>query len=145
MTQIMNLLHLAPDIQEQILYLPPLQGLNERNLRSVDASGTGPQYHITRKIYFVACTSIDIATIVAAAGEAGRIAKVTAILTMSIKPVNRISPHICIPIPAPWIARLRASAIRVRSHEPTHPGLFVSLIGVVEAGGPHPGSVKAFR
>ena len=35
MTQIMKLLDLAPDIQEQILFLPPLQGLNERNLRLV--------------------------------------------------------------------------------------------------------------
>ena len=32
-TQIMKLLHLAPDIQEQILFLPPVAGLNERNLR----------------------------------------------------------------------------------------------------------------
>jgi hypothetical protein len=29
----MKLLDLAPDIQEQILFLPPLKGLNERNLR----------------------------------------------------------------------------------------------------------------
>ncbi len=29
-TQIMKLLHLAPDIQEQILFLPLIQGLNER-------------------------------------------------------------------------------------------------------------------
>ncbi len=35
MTQIMKLLHLAPDIQEQILFLPPMKGLNERNLRRV--------------------------------------------------------------------------------------------------------------
>jgi hypothetical protein len=35
MTQIMKLLNLAPDIQEQILFLPPLNGLNERNLRSI--------------------------------------------------------------------------------------------------------------
>ena len=35
MTQIMKLLYLAPDIQEQILFLPPLKGLNERNLRSI--------------------------------------------------------------------------------------------------------------
>ena len=35
MTQIMKLLDLAPDIQEQILFLPPVRGLNERNLRSV--------------------------------------------------------------------------------------------------------------
>jgi hypothetical protein len=35
MTQIMKLLNLAPDIQEQILFLPPLRGLNERNLRSI--------------------------------------------------------------------------------------------------------------
>ncbi len=34
-TQIMKLLDLAPDIQEQILFLPPLQGLNERNLRRI--------------------------------------------------------------------------------------------------------------
>jgi len=34
-TQIMQLLHLAPDIQEQILFLPLIQGLNERNLRPV--------------------------------------------------------------------------------------------------------------
>jgi hypothetical protein len=35
MTQIMKLLDLAPDIQEQILFLPNLKGLNERNLRPV--------------------------------------------------------------------------------------------------------------
>jgi hypothetical protein len=34
-TQIMKLLLLAPDIQEQILFLPLIQGLNERNLRSI--------------------------------------------------------------------------------------------------------------
>jgi hypothetical protein len=33
MTQIMKLLLLAPDIQEQILFLPLIQGLTERNLR----------------------------------------------------------------------------------------------------------------
>ena len=33
MTQIMKLLHLAPDIQEQILFLPELPRINERNLR----------------------------------------------------------------------------------------------------------------
>ena len=35
MTQIMKLLMLAPDIQEQILFLPPIKGLNERNLRPI--------------------------------------------------------------------------------------------------------------
>ena len=35
MTQIMKLLHLAPDIQEQILFLPFIKGLNERNLRPI--------------------------------------------------------------------------------------------------------------
>lgn len=35
MTQIMKLLDLAPDIQEQILFLPPVRGLNERNLRPI--------------------------------------------------------------------------------------------------------------
>jgi hypothetical protein len=35
MTQIMKLLDLAPDIQEQILFLPHIHGLNERNLRSI--------------------------------------------------------------------------------------------------------------
>jgi hypothetical protein len=31
----MKLLHLAPDIQEQILFLPRIKGLNERNLRRI--------------------------------------------------------------------------------------------------------------
>jgi hypothetical protein len=35
MIQIMKLLDLAPDIQEQILFLPPIPGLNERNLRPI--------------------------------------------------------------------------------------------------------------
>ena len=35
MTQIMKLLLLAPDIQEQILFLPHMKGLNERNLRAI--------------------------------------------------------------------------------------------------------------
>ena len=35
MTQIMKLLDLAPDIQEKILFLPPIRTLNERNLRPV--------------------------------------------------------------------------------------------------------------
>ena len=35
MTQIMKLLDLASDIQEQILFLPAMKGLNERNLRPI--------------------------------------------------------------------------------------------------------------
>jgi hypothetical protein len=35
MTQIMRLLNLAPDLQEQILFLPLIRGLNERNLRPI--------------------------------------------------------------------------------------------------------------
>jgi hypothetical protein len=35
MTQIMKLLFLAPDLQEQILFLRPLRGFNERNLRHI--------------------------------------------------------------------------------------------------------------
>ena len=34
-TQIMKLLDLAPDIQEQVLFLPAIPGLNERNLRPI--------------------------------------------------------------------------------------------------------------
>jgi hypothetical protein len=34
-TQLMQLLDLAPDLQEQILFLPPIKGLNERSLRPV--------------------------------------------------------------------------------------------------------------
>jgi hypothetical protein len=34
-TQIMKLLDLAPDIQEQILFLPPIKGLNDRSLRPI--------------------------------------------------------------------------------------------------------------
>jgi hypothetical protein len=35
MTQIMKLLHLAPDLQEQILFLPPSSGFTERHLRPI--------------------------------------------------------------------------------------------------------------
>ena len=35
LTQITKLLHLAPDIQEEILFLPQTCGLNERNLRAI--------------------------------------------------------------------------------------------------------------
>jgi hypothetical protein len=35
MTQIMKLLDLAPDIQEQILFVSPTLRLNERNLRPI--------------------------------------------------------------------------------------------------------------
>jgi hypothetical protein len=35
MTQIMKLVDFAPDIQEQLLFLPPIEGLNERNLRRI--------------------------------------------------------------------------------------------------------------
>ena len=35
MTQIMKLHDLAPDIQEEILFLPVIKGLNERNLRPI--------------------------------------------------------------------------------------------------------------
>jgi hypothetical protein len=31
----MKLLHLAPDIQERLLFLPPIEGINERNLRPI--------------------------------------------------------------------------------------------------------------
>ena len=34
-TQIMKLLDLAPDIQEEILFLPLIRNLNERNLREI--------------------------------------------------------------------------------------------------------------
>lgn len=41
MTQIMNLLHLAPDIQEELLFLPPLfegrSPINEKTLRPLSA------------------------------------------------------------------------------------------------------------
>jgi hypothetical protein len=35
MSQITKLLQLAPDLQEQLLFLPEIQGLNERNLRAI--------------------------------------------------------------------------------------------------------------
>ena len=41
MTQIMNLLHLAPDIQEELLFLPPVESgrdpIHERALRPINA------------------------------------------------------------------------------------------------------------
>jgi hypothetical protein len=48
MTQIMKLLDLAPDIQEQILFLPPINGLNERNLRRI--VGT-MDWHTQRRMF----------------------------------------------------------------------------------------------
>ena len=51
MTQIMKLLNLAPDIQEAILFLPPIKGLNERNLRPVVSRiDWGEQRRIFQKI-----------------------------------------------------------------------------------------------
>lgn len=35
MTQITKLLQLAPDLQEQLLFLPEIKRLNERNLRAI--------------------------------------------------------------------------------------------------------------
>ena len=43
MTQITKLMHLAPDIQEQILFLPPIRGLNERSLRPIVAQIDGEE------------------------------------------------------------------------------------------------------
>ena len=49
MTQVMKLLNLATDIQEQILFLPPLKGVNERNLRPIvsliDWNEQRPMFH----------------------------------------------------------------------------------------------------
>jgi hypothetical protein len=50
-TQIMKLLLLAPDIQEQILFLSDTRGLNERNLRSiVSRIGWNEQRRMFQKI-----------------------------------------------------------------------------------------------
>ena len=47
----MQLLDLIPDIQEQILFLPPSEGLNERNLRPIVKSIDWPkQRRLFRKI-----------------------------------------------------------------------------------------------
>jgi hypothetical protein len=52
MTQIMKLLNLAPDIQEQILFLPNIRGLNERNLRLiVNRIDWNEQRHMFQSIY----------------------------------------------------------------------------------------------
>lgn len=51
MTQIMQLRHLAPDIQEQILFLPHSQRVNERNLRPVvSCIGWDEQRRLFRRI-----------------------------------------------------------------------------------------------
>jgi len=50
-TQIMKLRYLAPDIQEQILFLSNSKGLNERNLRPVVSRiNWEEQRHLFRKI-----------------------------------------------------------------------------------------------
>ncbi|MCC5786922.1 MAG: hypothetical protein JJU33_09495 [Phycisphaerales bacterium] len=47
MTQIMNLLHLAPDIQEEILFLPPVtegrDPVTERDLRDIVTTAAWPR------------------------------------------------------------------------------------------------------
>jgi len=48
MTQIMKLLSLAPDLQEQILFLPPSSRLNERNLRPIVSR---IDWHEQRRLY----------------------------------------------------------------------------------------------
>ena len=56
MTQIMKLLDLAPDIQEQILFLPHLKGLNERNLRPIVSQiDWCKQRHMFQKIVSLPC------------------------------------------------------------------------------------------
>src|ERR1700704_1733114 len=51
MTQVMKLLNLAPDIQEQILFLPNVKSLNERNLRPiVSCIGWNEQRRMFQKI-----------------------------------------------------------------------------------------------
>jgi hypothetical protein len=52
MTQIMKLLDLAPDIQEQILFLPLIKGLNERNLRPVVSR---IDWHEQRRLFHKIC------------------------------------------------------------------------------------------
>jgi hypothetical protein len=47
-TQIMKLLLLAPDIQEQILFLPPGKGLTERNLRPLASQ---VDWHEQRRLF----------------------------------------------------------------------------------------------
>ena len=54
MTQIMKLLDLAPDIQEQILFLPLIKGLNERNLRPVVSR---IDWHERRRLFQKICES----------------------------------------------------------------------------------------
>jgi hypothetical protein len=51
MTQIMGLLQLAPDLQEQLLFLPAIGKLNERNLRTIVSQlDWSEQRRIFRKI-----------------------------------------------------------------------------------------------
>jgi hypothetical protein len=52
MYPIMKLRHLAPDIQEQILFLPPIKGLSERNLRSIVSR---VDWHEQRRLFQKIC------------------------------------------------------------------------------------------
>jgi len=54
MSQIMKLLNLAPDLQEQILFLPELPHLNERNLRPVVSR---IDWHEQRRLFHKICES----------------------------------------------------------------------------------------
>ena len=54
LTQIMNLLNLAPDIQEEILFLPPVAGerkaISERQVRKVAAIADWRKQHRRWKV-----------------------------------------------------------------------------------------------
>jgi hypothetical protein len=72
-TQIMKLLHLSPDIQEQILFLPPLKGLNERNLRPiVSRIDWDEQRRLFEKITGTSCGAGDLPPRLQRVGGANR-------------------------------------------------------------------------
>jgi hypothetical protein len=60
MTQIMNLLHLAPDIQEELLFLSPVEPgrdpIHERNLRRVAAE---LEWEQQRKLWRSICRAVS--------------------------------------------------------------------------------------
>ncbi len=63
MTQIMNLLHLAPDIQEELLFLPPAESgrdrVSEPDMRPIAAQ---PDWRVQRRMWRVLTTTALVPT-----------------------------------------------------------------------------------
>ncbi len=109
MTQIMKLLHLAPDLQEQILFLPPSSRLTERHLRPIVRH---IDWHEQRRLFR------ELTFSSARHSAAGASCEAPVIKTQSLRPVARtLVPSSSSSFPE---ASVRPDGSRSSSH--SHPG-----------------------